>query len=170
MAWETFPYSYTSPYIHSWIFETLWVIIFWVWVLTHPTPPPTWHTPPCPTPSPFMTHPPHPTPGTFLGTKGPFFMGCFTMSPFGRQLNFIDGATKTSMQISLKRIQIDSMGFISMTLFGCPWTRKSKVKSTWYTEDHSFNSKHLNYKLATPHTTAVGFSWRHEYAYCKRHW
>ena len=30
MAWETFPYSYTSPYIHSWIFETLWVIIFWV--------------------------------------------------------------------------------------------------------------------------------------------
>ena len=56
MARETFPYSYTSPYIHLWIFETLWVIIFWVWVLTHPTPP--LHDPP----HPFMTHltPPHP--------------------------------------------------------------------------------------------------------------
>ena len=30
MAWETFPYSYTSPYIHLWIFYSLWVIIFWV--------------------------------------------------------------------------------------------------------------------------------------------
>ena len=30
MAWETFPYSYTYPCIHSWIFKTLWVIIFWV--------------------------------------------------------------------------------------------------------------------------------------------
>ena len=63
MARETFPYSYTSPYIHLWIFETLWVITFWVWVLTHPTPP--LHDPP----HPFMTHPtpswptpPHPTP------------------------------------------------------------------------------------------------------------
>ena len=28
------PYSYTSPHIHLWIFETLWVIIFWVRV-TH---------------------------------------------------------------------------------------------------------------------------------------
>ena len=68
MAWETFPYSYTSPYTHLWIVETLQVIIFWVWVLTHPTP--TWHTPTYPTPSwphpphPYMTHPtpPHPTP------------------------------------------------------------------------------------------------------------
>ena len=34
MTWETFPYSYTSPYIHLWIFETLSVIIFWVRV-TH---------------------------------------------------------------------------------------------------------------------------------------
>ena len=34
MAWETFPDSYTSPQNHSWIFETLWVIIFWVGV-TH---------------------------------------------------------------------------------------------------------------------------------------
>ena len=34
MAWETFPYSYTSPYIYSWIFETLSVIIFSVRV-TH---------------------------------------------------------------------------------------------------------------------------------------
>ena len=34
MAWETFPYSYTSPHIHSWIFYSLWVIIFWVRV-TH---------------------------------------------------------------------------------------------------------------------------------------
>ena len=63
------PCSYTSPSI----VETLWVIIFWVWVLTHPTPPlhdphhphptPIWHTPPYPTPSwpilphPYMTHP-----------------------------------------------------------------------------------------------------------------
>ena len=63
--------------------------------MTHPTPPlyDTPHpTPPYPTPPhPFMTHPlhpspPHPTPGTFLGTKEPFFMGCFTMSPFGRQI------------------------------------------------------------------------------------
>ena len=30
MAWETFPYSYTSPHIHSWIFKILQVIIFWV--------------------------------------------------------------------------------------------------------------------------------------------
>ena len=136
MAWDTFPYSYTSPYIHSWIFKTLSVIIFWVRV-THKKlnvnsstwPTPTWHTPPTPTwptpPHPYMTHPtpphlymthptpplhdpphpplhdpPHPTPphpymtyptpplhdpptpGTFLGTKEPFFMGCFTMSPF----------------------------------------------------------------------------------------
>ena len=34
MAWETFPYSYTSPWNHSWIFETLRAIIFWVRV-TH---------------------------------------------------------------------------------------------------------------------------------------
>ena len=34
MAWENFPYSYTSPHIHSWIFEALQVIIFWVRV-TH---------------------------------------------------------------------------------------------------------------------------------------
>ena len=27
------PYSYTSPHIHSWIFKTLRVIIFWVWVI-----------------------------------------------------------------------------------------------------------------------------------------
>ena len=29
MAWETFLYSYRSPHIHSWIFETL-SVIFWV--------------------------------------------------------------------------------------------------------------------------------------------
>ena len=34
MVSETFPLSYTSPHNHSWIFETLWVIIFWVRV-TH---------------------------------------------------------------------------------------------------------------------------------------
>ena len=34
MAWENFPYSYTSPHIHFWIFEALQVIIFWVRV-TH---------------------------------------------------------------------------------------------------------------------------------------
>ena len=34
MASETFPYLYTSPQTHSWIFETLQVIIFWVRV-TH---------------------------------------------------------------------------------------------------------------------------------------
>ena len=34
MAWETFPYSYTSPHIHSWIFDSLRVIILWVRV-TH---------------------------------------------------------------------------------------------------------------------------------------
>ena len=34
MAWETFPHPYTSPQNHLWIFETLWVIIFWVRV-TH---------------------------------------------------------------------------------------------------------------------------------------
>ena len=27
MVSETFPNSYTSPHIHSWIFKTLWVII-----------------------------------------------------------------------------------------------------------------------------------------------
>ena len=66
MAWETFPYSYTSLYIHSWIFETLQVIIFWVRVthkklnvnsstwITHP-PTPTWPTPP-------LHDPPHHTP------------------------------------------------------------------------------------------------------------
>ena len=82
MAWETFPYSYTSPYIHLWIVETLQIIIFWVWVLTHTTPPlhdtphptPPLHDPPHPTPplhdTPHPTptpphpswHPPHPTP------------------------------------------------------------------------------------------------------------
>ena len=57
--------------------------------MTHPTPSPTWPTPPLadpPHPAPFMTHPhpfmTHPTPGTLLGTKEPFSMGCFTMSPF----------------------------------------------------------------------------------------
>ena len=32
MSWfkKLCPYSYTSPQNHSWIFETLWVIIFWV--------------------------------------------------------------------------------------------------------------------------------------------
>ena len=34
MVSETFPCSYTSLQNHSWIFETLWVIIFWVRV-TH---------------------------------------------------------------------------------------------------------------------------------------
>ena len=34
MAWETFLCSYTFPQNLSWIFETLWVIIFWVRV-TH---------------------------------------------------------------------------------------------------------------------------------------
>ena len=29
----TFPYSYTSPLIHSWIIKTLQVIISWVWVI-----------------------------------------------------------------------------------------------------------------------------------------
>ena len=62
MARETFPYSYTSPYIHLWIFETLWVIIFWVWVLTHPTPP--LHDPPTP-----------PHPWYIFGHKGAFFHG-----------------------------------------------------------------------------------------------
>ena len=90
MARETFPYSYTSPYIHLWIFETLWVIIFWVWVLTHPTPTwptpplhdpphptpphPSWPTPPHPTPS--WPTPPHPTPPlVHFGHKGAFFHG-----------------------------------------------------------------------------------------------
>ena len=30
---ESFPHSYTSPHIHLWIFETLWVIIFLIWVI-----------------------------------------------------------------------------------------------------------------------------------------
>ena len=30
---KLYPHSYTSPYIHSWIFETLWLIISWVWVI-----------------------------------------------------------------------------------------------------------------------------------------
>ena len=34
MVSETFPNSYTSPHVHSWIFKTLRVIIFWVRV-TH---------------------------------------------------------------------------------------------------------------------------------------
>ena len=36
LSWlrKTFPHSYTSPHIHSWIFENLSVIIFWVRV-TH---------------------------------------------------------------------------------------------------------------------------------------
>ena len=36
MSWlkELCPYSYTSLHIHSWIFDSLWVIIFWVRV-TH---------------------------------------------------------------------------------------------------------------------------------------
>ena len=61
--------------------------------LTWPTPqhPPhlTWPTPP----HSYMTHPnltwptpPHPS--TFLGTKGPFFMGSFTMSPFWLNVNW----------------------------------------------------------------------------------
>ena len=90
MARESLPHSYTSPDIHSWIFKTLWVIIFWVWVLTHPTPP--LHDPPHPTPPhPYMTHPtpPHPTPPHpfmthpptpphpwyIFGHKGAFFHG-----------------------------------------------------------------------------------------------
>ena len=50
--------------------------------MTHPIPTPTWHTHPTlphPTSS-WPTTPPYPTPGTFLGTKEPFFMGCFTVS------------------------------------------------------------------------------------------
>ena len=89
MAWETFPYSYTSPYIRSWIFETLQVIIFWVrvthkklnvnsstWIthpthpyITHPTPPlddppyhtPAWCTPPLYDTSHLPCKTPHPT-------------------------------------------------------------------------------------------------------------
>ena len=153
---RNFPHSYTSPHIHPWIFDSLWVIIFWVRVThkmlnlnwekihsiilsvtchglrnfpllihiplypfvnfwnpmsyyflslsfdpPHPTPPlhdtphptPPLHDPPTPPnpymtphptpPHPFMTHPPHPW--YIFGHKGAFFMGCFTMSPFGRQ-------------------------------------------------------------------------------------
>ena len=53
---------------------------------SHPTPSwptPPLHDPPHPTlphPTPSWPTPPHPTPGTFLGTKEPFFMGCFTVS------------------------------------------------------------------------------------------
>ena len=85
-------------------FELESLIKSWMWIplrdpptpLLHDTPHPTppyppphpfmTHPPHLPPPHPFMTHwshptPPHPTPGTFLGTKEPFFMGCFTMSP-----------------------------------------------------------------------------------------
>ena len=48
----------------------------------HPHPTPTWPTPP------------HPTPGTFLGTKEPFFMGCFTMSPLSVDNNNSQGFWK----------------------------------------------------------------------------
>ena len=30
---RNFPHSYSSPNIHSWIFETLQLIIYWVWVI-----------------------------------------------------------------------------------------------------------------------------------------
>ena len=33
MVYKTFLHSYTSPHIYSWIFKTLWVIIFWVRVI-----------------------------------------------------------------------------------------------------------------------------------------
>ena len=79
MARETFPHSYTSPYIHLWIFKTYELLFFefefWPTpphpYMTHPTP--SWPTPP----HPYMTHPtpswptpplhdpptpPHPTP------------------------------------------------------------------------------------------------------------
>ena len=46
--------------------------------MTDPTP--TWHTPPPLSPTLPLHDPPHLTPGTFLGTKEPFFMGCFTVS------------------------------------------------------------------------------------------
>ena len=99
LSWleKFFPYSYTSPCIHSWIVETLWVIIFWVlrfWAtpphpyMTNLTLP---HTPSWPTPPhPFITHPPHPTLSWpthptpplvhFWAQRSLFFMGCFTMS------------------------------------------------------------------------------------------
>ena len=180
---RNFPHSYTSPHIHSWIFDSLWVIIFWVRVThkmlnlnwekihsiilsitchglrnfpllihiplypfvnfwnpmsyyflslsfdpphptpplydtPHPTPPlhdpphptPTWHPPPHPTPSwPTLHHPtptlhdpptpPHPTPGTFLGTKGLFFMGCFTVSPLLLLLFELESLIKSWMWI-----------------------------------------------------------------------
>ena len=72
------PYSYTSPYIHLWIFETLWVIIFWVWVFDAPHPTPTWPTPPPPHPTPSWPTPPlhdPPHPWYIFGHKGAFFHG-----------------------------------------------------------------------------------------------
>ena len=33
IPWETFPHSHTSPHICLWIFETLQVIISWVWII-----------------------------------------------------------------------------------------------------------------------------------------
>ena len=33
IPYKTFPQSYTSPHIHSWIFKTLQLIITWVWVI-----------------------------------------------------------------------------------------------------------------------------------------
>ena len=58
MAWETFPYSYTSPYIHSWIVEPLSLSF------DPPHPTPTWPTPPLhdtPHPTPPLHDPPHPS-------------------------------------------------------------------------------------------------------------
>ena len=63
-----------------------------------------WPTPP----HPYMTHPTpswptHPSPGTFLGTKEPFFMGCFTMSP-SYELLFSELVTHKMLNVNCMKI------------------------------------------------------------------
>ena len=121
MAWETYSYSCTSPYIHSWIVETLWIIIFWVWVLTHPTPPHPYMTHST-LPHPFMTHPymTHPTPPLhdpptppypfptpphpwyIFGHKGAFFHGLlhYVSLPVDNKTSFNSRLSKEWFRVS----------------------------------------------------------------------
>ena len=88
-GWRNFPLLIHIPLYPFVNFQNPMSYYFLSLSFDPPHPTPTWPTPPLhdppqhTPPHPFMAHPipPHPTPGTFLGTKEPFFMGCFTMSP-----------------------------------------------------------------------------------------
>ena len=136
------PYSYTSPYIHLWIFKTLWVIIFLSLSFdpphptpTWPTPPPSWPTPPLHDPTPSWPTPSHPTPGTFLGTKEPFFHGLLHYVSLLWVIIFWVRVTHKMLNVNCIKIHSIILSVICHGLRNfCPYSYTSPQTHSWIFE------------------------------------